>query len=182
MGAGQAGGRAAEALRAAGFAGEVVLLGEERHEPYERPRLSKSVLLNDEPAAATFIHPRDWYAAQGIDLRSRARVEAIAPKSRIVITAAGQRLEYTKLLLCTGSRVRPLTGAPDGLAVDKQGHIWATAPGGVYCFTPEGKVLGRLNTGQRTANCKFGDDGKTLFICADMYLCRVKTNATGTNY
>jgi NADPH-dependent 2,4-dienoyl-CoA reductase/sulfur reductase-like enzyme len=116
VGAGQAGGRAAEALRAAGFAGEVVLLGEERHEPYERPRLSKSVLLNDEPAAATFIHPRDWYAAQGIDLRSRARVEAIAPKSRIVITAAGQRLEYTKLLLCTGSRVRPLTGAPDGLA------------------------------------------------------------------
>jgi gluconolactonase len=39
-----------------------------------------------------------------------------------------------------------------------------------------------LKTGQRTANCKFGDDGKTLFICADMYLCRVKTNVTGTNY
>ena len=41
---------------------------------------------------------------------------------------------------------------------------WATGPGGVYCFTPEGKVLGRINTGQRTANCKFGDDGKTLFV------------------
>jgi gluconolactonase len=73
-------------------------------------------------------------------------------------------------------------GAPDGMAVDKQGHIWATGPGGVYCFTPEGKVLGRINTGQRTANCKFGDDGKTLFITADMYICRVKTNVTGTNY
>lgn len=73
-------------------------------------------------------------------------------------------------------------GLPDGLAVDKQGHIWATGPGGVYCFTPEGKILGRLNTGQRTANCKFGDDGHTLFVCADMYICRVKTNATGTNY
>ena len=73
-------------------------------------------------------------------------------------------------------------GAPDGLAVDKQGHIWATGPGGVYCITPAGKVLGRINTGQRTANCKFGEDGKTLFLCADMYICRVKTNVTGTNY
>jgi gluconolactonase len=73
-------------------------------------------------------------------------------------------------------------GLPDGMAIDKQGHIWATGPGGVYCFTPEGKVLGRINTGQRTANCKFGDDGKTLFITADMYICRVKTNVTGTNY
>ena len=73
-------------------------------------------------------------------------------------------------------------GSPDGLAIDKQGHIWATGPGGVYCFTPAGKVLGRLNTGERNANCKFGDDGRTLFICADMYICRVKTNATGTNY
>ena len=73
-------------------------------------------------------------------------------------------------------------GLPDGMAVDKQGHVWATGPGGVYCFAPDGKLLGRLKTGQRTANCKFGDDGKTLFICADMYLCRVKTNVTGTNF
>jgi NADPH-dependent 2,4-dienoyl-CoA reductase/sulfur reductase-like enzyme len=93
-----------------------VLLGDERHEPYERPRLSKSVLLGEERAAAAWIYPREWYAAHGITLRTRTRVEAIAPKSRAVITADGQRLEYSKLLLCTGSRVRPLTGAADGLA------------------------------------------------------------------
>ena len=116
IGAGQAGGRAAEALRAAGYPGEVVLFGDERHEPYERPRLSKSVLLGEEPTAAATMHPREWYAAQRITLRSRVRVEAIAPRSQVVITADGQRLEYSKLLLCTGSRVRPLTGAPDGLA------------------------------------------------------------------
>ncbi|HUQ24330.1 MAG TPA: FAD-dependent oxidoreductase [Burkholderiales bacterium] len=116
VGAGQAGGRAAEALRAAGYLGEIVLIGEERHEPYERPRLSKSVLVGEEPAAAASLHPRDWYAAHGITLRTRARVEAIAPRSRAVITADGQRLDYSKLLLCTGSRVRPLNGAPDGLA------------------------------------------------------------------
>lgn len=71
-------------------------------------------------------------------------------------------------------------GLPDGMAVDKQGHIWATGPGGVLVFTPEGKLLGRLNTGQRTANCTFGEDGKTLFVTADAYLCRVRTRVTGT--
>ena len=116
VGAGQAGGRAAEALRAAGYTGEVVLIGEEAHEPYERPRLSKSVLIGEEPAVAACMHPREWYAAHGVTLHTGARVEAIAPKSRVVITADGERLDYSKLLLCTGSRVRPLPGAPDGLA------------------------------------------------------------------
>lgn len=115
VGAGQAGGRAAEALRGAGFAGEVMLIGEEHHAPYERPRLSKSVLLGEEPSDAATIHPREWYAAHGVRLRTGSRVEAIAPRSRTVITAEGERIEYSRLLLCTGSRVRPLTGAPEGL-------------------------------------------------------------------
>ena len=70
-------------------------------------------------------------------------------------------------------------GLPDGMAVDTQGHIWATGPGGVYVFSPKGKLLGILATGERTANCAFGDDGKTLYITADMYLCRVRTLAQG---
>jgi gluconolactonase len=70
-------------------------------------------------------------------------------------------------------------GLPDGLAVDKLGNLWATGPGGVLVITPQGKLLGRLDTGQATANCAFGEDGKTLFITADMYLCRVRTNVAG---
>jgi NADPH-dependent 2,4-dienoyl-CoA reductase/sulfur reductase-like enzyme len=93
----------------------VVLIGEEPHAPYERPRLSKSVLTGEEPTAAAAVHPSGWYAAHGIALKTRTRVEAIAPRSQAIITADGQRLEYSKLLLCTGSRVRPLTGAPEGL-------------------------------------------------------------------
>jgi gluconolactonase len=73
-------------------------------------------------------------------------------------------------------------GLPDGMAVDRQGHIWATGPGGVLVFTPDGQLLGRLNTGQRTANCTFGADGKTLFITADSYVCRVKTLVPGVGY
>jgi len=70
-------------------------------------------------------------------------------------------------------------GLPDGLDIDATGNLWATAPGGVAIFTPEGKVLGRLNTGEATANCKFGNDKRTLFICADMYFCKIRTLTKG---
>ncbi len=73
-------------------------------------------------------------------------------------------------------------GLPDGLAVDQQGNLWATGPGGVLILSPEGRLLGRLNTGQRTSNCTFGEDGKTLFITADSYLCRIRTRATGLGF
>ena len=52
-------------------------------------------------------------------------------------------------------------------------------PGGVFVFSPDGKVLGKILTGQKTSNCKFGEDGSSLFITADSYLCRVKTKTKG---
>ena len=65
-------------------------------------------------------------------------------------------------------------GLPDGLKVDKAGNVWATGPGGVVVFSPEGKHLGTLNTGVPTANVAFADEGATLFITANDKLCRVK--------
>ena len=65
-------------------------------------------------------------------------------------------------------------GLPDGLAVAKNGTIFGSGPGGIYVFTPEGKRLGRLITGGRTSNCTFGPNGKSLYITADSYLCRVR--------
>ncbi|MEW4452773.1 SMP-30/gluconolactonase/LRE family protein [Bremerella sp. JC817] len=70
-------------------------------------------------------------------------------------------------------------GSCDGLKVDTDGTLWITAPGGVVVVTADGKQLGRISTGERTANCAFGPDG-TLYMTADMYLCRVKTTAKGT--
>jgi gluconolactonase len=70
-------------------------------------------------------------------------------------------------------------GLPDGLTVDQDGNVWATGPGGVLVFAPNGKLLGGIYTGQATANCTFGEAGSTLFITADMYLCRVATKANG---
>lgn len=71
-------------------------------------------------------------------------------------------------------------GLPDGMAVDEKGNVWATGPGGVFVFSPAGKLLGKILTGQRTSNCKFGEDGSSLFITADSYLCRVRTKTKGS--
>lgn len=73
-------------------------------------------------------------------------------------------------------------GSADGLEVDQHGNLWATAPGGVAVFTPEGKHLGTLMTGERTANCAFGEDGSTLFITADMYLLRIPVTTKGLGF
>ena len=73
-------------------------------------------------------------------------------------------------------------GGNDGMKVDRDGNIWATGPGGVLVFSPEGKHLGTILTGQRTANCAFGDDGSTLYITADMYLMRIKTSTIGNGF
>jgi gluconolactonase len=75
-----------------------------------------------------------------------------------------------------------LRGGPDGLKVDKKGNVWSTGPGGVIVLSPQGKLLGRLETGEATANCAFGDDGSTLYITADYYLCRVKTSTIGAGF
>ncbi len=70
-------------------------------------------------------------------------------------------------------------GLPDGMAVDQSGNLYATGPGGVIIFSPDGKHLGTIETGEATSNCAFGDDGSVLYITADMYLCRIALNTKG---
>jgi gluconolactonase len=73
-------------------------------------------------------------------------------------------------------------GSCDGMKVDVHGNVWATGPGGVLVISPEGKLLGRILTGQATGNCCWGDDGSSLYITADMFLVRVKTLTKGTGF
>lgn len=73
-------------------------------------------------------------------------------------------------------------GGPDGIRCDTQGNLWATGPGGVYVFSPEGEVLGKIETGERIANCAFGNDGSVLYLTSDMYLCRIQTSVTGLGF
>ena len=77
------------------------------------------------------------------------------------------------------SSVGKMPGLPDGLAVDQSGNVWASGPGGIWIFNSQAKLLGRINTGERTSNCSFGEDGRTLFVTADSYICRIVTKQNG---
>ena len=77
-------------------------------------------------------------------------------------------------------KTRP--GLPDGLKIDTDGNLFATGPGGVLVISPAGKHLGTIVTGQATSNVAFGDDGRTLYITADMFLMRVKLKAKGLGF
>lgn len=72
-----------------------------------------------------------------------------------------------------------LQGAPDGLKVDAMGNVFATGPGGVHVFAPDGTPLGRIDPGCKVANCGWGDDGSVLYLTADKTLCRIRTKTIG---
>ena len=77
---------------------------------------------------------------------------------------------------------KTLKGLPDGLKVDVSGNVFATGPGGVNVFAPDGTLLGRINPGVPTANCGFAEDGSILYLTADMFLCRIKTKTKGLGF
>jgi len=110
VGAGHAGGRAAEALRGAGFKGEVLLIGEERHPPYERPPLSKELLAGTIDVEKIYVRPPAWYGEHGITLRLGTRVGEIDRGARRLRLEGGGSEAYDLLLLTTGARPRLLRG------------------------------------------------------------------------
>jgi 3-phenylpropionate/trans-cinnamate dioxygenase ferredoxin reductase subunit len=117
-GAGLAGAKAAETLRAEGFGGPVVLIGDEAERPYERPPLSKDYLLGKAERVTIYVHPASWYADNGVELRLGVPVTSIDRAAHEVALADGSRIGYARLLLATGSSPRRLTvpgGDADGV-------------------------------------------------------------------
>src|ERR1035441_7500795 len=118
-GGGLAAAKAAETLRDEGFDGEIVLLGAEPERPYERPPLSKGYLLGSDERDSIYVHPADWYAQHGVDLRPGVTVTAI-DRAAATVTASGpagpESVPYDKLLLATGASPRRLSfpGADSG--------------------------------------------------------------------
>ena len=80
------------------------------------------------------------------------------------------------------SSVPTKKGLPDGMKVDAAGNVFATGPGGVLVFAPDGTHLGTFNTGEATANCGWGEDGSVLYITADMYIGRVRLRTKGQGF
>ncbi|HEY0804242.1 MAG TPA: FAD-dependent oxidoreductase [Pseudonocardiaceae bacterium] len=113
VGGGLAGAKAAEALRAQGYEGQVVLVGTETHLPYERPPLSKDYLAGKAELDGFTVHPASWYEQNRIDLRLGVSATAIDRTAHRLDLSDGTSVDYTKLLLATGStpRTLPIAGA-----------------------------------------------------------------------
>ena len=108
VGAGLAGAKAAETLRAEGFDGRVVLIGAEPERPYERPPLSKGYLLGAAERDTAFVHPAGWYAESDVELRTGVRAVGLDPVGRRVELDTGEELRYGAVLLATGALPRRL--------------------------------------------------------------------------
>ncbi|HUX91301.1 MAG TPA: FAD-dependent oxidoreductase [Gallionellaceae bacterium] len=108
VGAGQAGLQAAETLRAGGYQGNIILLGDEPYGPYHRPPLSKAWLAGEMDAAQLVMRAPEALARKNIELRTSVKVSAIDTAKRNVRLAEGSTLHYTGLVLATGSTPRAL--------------------------------------------------------------------------
>ena len=108
VGAGLAGANAAAMLRADGFDGNLILIGNEEQAPYERPPLSKEYLRGEEPFEKALVHQPAFYQDNGIETRFGVRATRVDPSERVVELDDNDRVHYDKLLVATGSRNRRL--------------------------------------------------------------------------
>lgn len=111
VGAGLAAVRTAEELRRAGYEGELVLVGDETHLPYDRPPLSKEVLRGDRDD--TTLRPSEFFGENRIELMLGAAARSVDTASRILTLSDGTELGYDELVVATGLRPRRIPGLPD---------------------------------------------------------------------
>lgn len=108
VGAGLAGAKAAETLRAEGFDGRIHLVGDEAERPYERPPLSKGYLTGSEPRESIFVHEEHWYADHQVELRTGTRAVGLHLGEHKLELDGGESLRFDKALLTTGSSPRSI--------------------------------------------------------------------------
>jgi 3-phenylpropionate/trans-cinnamate dioxygenase ferredoxin reductase subunit len=140
VGGGLAGAKAAEALRADGFDGEVVLFGSEPERPYERPPLSKGYLLGKEDREKAFVHSAGWYDQHDVDLRIGVTVAMIDPAAHLV-TFDGGTIAYDKLLLATGASARRIDVPGAGLGNVRYLRTLPESEALRAAFTPGARVV-----------------------------------------
>lgn len=109
VGGGQAGAWAAKTLRQEGFDGRITVVGSEEHPPYERPPLSKQLLLGESDIEAAYVFPMKSYVEWDVELRLATTVARLVPNQSRIEFSNGGSLAYDRLLLATGGRPRKLT-------------------------------------------------------------------------
>lgn len=109
VGGGHAAGQAAASLRQENYEGEILVIGEEPHIPYQRPPLSKQYLSGEYDLGRVHLRPARFYESRDIDVRCGVRVERIDPDRQRVACSDGAEISYDRLLLATGARARRLS-------------------------------------------------------------------------
>jgi 3-phenylpropionate/trans-cinnamate dioxygenase ferredoxin reductase subunit len=112
VGAGHAGGRVAETLMGEGFQGHVTLVGAEAHPPYERPPLSKQLLIGCATPDSTYLRPASWWGEAGVSLVLGRHVRSVDRATKTIFLDSGEALSYDTLVIATGARSRRWEG-PD---------------------------------------------------------------------
>lgn len=126
----------------------------------------------------------------GIALSPDARTLYVSnsdPKRAVIVafslSAGGAILSRRIFADMTRLAIQGLPGLPDGMSVDARGNLWASGPGGIHIFAPDGRELGRIDAGTAISNCAFGGaDGKTLFMTAGGSILRVRTRVKGLSF
>ncbi|WP_137724942.1 NAD(P)/FAD-dependent oxidoreductase [Prescottella subtropica] len=111
VGAGLAAVRAVEELRQSGYAGALILVGDETHLPYDRPPLSKDVVRGENDD--TTLRPQEFYDEQRVDLRLGTAATGVDRERRVLLLADGSEIGYGDLIVATGLRPRRIPGLPD---------------------------------------------------------------------
>ena len=109
IGAGHAAGQAAASLRQAKYEGDITIIGDEAHIPYQRPPLSKAYLKGDQGADKVYLRAESFYTDRDIAMRLNTSATGIDTQSKTVALSTGETLDYDHLLISTGSRPRKLS-------------------------------------------------------------------------
>ena len=175
VGGGLAAGTAVVELRERGFEGSIVLLAAEDHPPYERPPLSKAVLLGQAEPDSTAVKDRQWYDDHGVELRTAARADGLDTERRLVLVGR-EEIAYDELLIATGARPRRFAMADDsGASVSYLRTIEDSA--GLRSRFGEGFRLGVLGGGwiglEAAAAARTSGAEVTVLESMDLPLLRV---------
>ena len=108
VGGGLAAGKLVTEYRAAGGEASVTVVASEPDPPYHRPPLTKGFLRGEVEREGTYVRPAEEYEDEVVELRLGARAERIDPDAHVVVLEGGEEIPYTRLVLATGARPRPL--------------------------------------------------------------------------
>ncbi|MDE2295197.1 MAG: FAD-dependent oxidoreductase [Gammaproteobacteria bacterium] len=176
VGAGQAGAQAIDTLRREGFDGRLILVGEERELPYQRPPLSKKFLHGELAAERLPFRHRPFYDEHRVELRLGSKAVRLDRAAHTVELGGGERLTYDRALLCLGARARPLPCAGANLAgvhtlrtIDDANALRAQLRAGASAVIIGGGYIGL----EAAAACRHFGLEATVLEMADRVMARV---------